>query len=102
MRRRGVEVTQRVVGQCREAQHGVVAGQLAGVGLPHVKRGPVGDVLRAFSEVTPFIEVQDQPMDLVPGRAQQGNENSADVATIACNQDPHAGPPDFLRTSWTG
>ena len=89
-------MTERVIGQRRQAHHRVVPGQLPAPGVPDVARGPRADVLRAGAEIAPLIQAQVQSVDFVPGRAKDGDEHGPDVATIARNEDPHRVSPQTL------
>jgi hypothetical protein len=48
-----------------------------------------------MAEVTPLVEIEVEPVNLVPGCAQEWDQDGADVATIARNENPHRQPPDF-------
>ncbi len=85
-------MTERVIGQRRETDHSVVVGPLADYDVPNVARGSPADVLRGGSEIAPLVQAEVESIDLVPGRAREGNENGSDEATIARNEDPHRLP----------
>ena len=82
-------MTDRVVGQRGEADHRVVAGQLARLGVPDVARWPRAEALRRGAEVTPLVQADVEPVDLVPSPAQERDKNGSDVAAITRDEDPH-------------
>jgi len=69
VRSRRVEVTERIIGQRGQADHRVVAGQLAGLGVPDVARRPRADALCRAAEITSLVETDVEPVDSVPGPA---------------------------------
>ena len=89
---RRVEMAERVIGQGGQAGHGVVAGQVVRFGLAHVNRKAPADVFRSRAEVTTLVQAEVKAVYVVPGPAQEGNENGSDVATITRNKDPHRMP----------
>ena len=93
-----VEMAERVIGEGGQAGHGVVAGQVARFGLPHVNRKAPADVFRSRAEVTSLIQAEVKAVYVVPRPAQEGNENGSDVATITRNKDPHRMPLVHLRS----
>ena len=82
-------MTERVIGQCGQADHRVVAGQLARLGVPDVERRPRADALWPGAEVTSLIKAGIEPVHLVPGTAQERDQNGSDVAAITRNENPH-------------
>ena len=88
-------MTERVIGQRRQADDRVIADQLGGLGVPDVARSARADALRCMAEVTPLVETEVQPLNLVPGCAQERDQDGADVATITRNENPHRQPPDL-------
>ena len=93
VRRRRVEVAERVVGQRRQADHRVVAGELPRRDVPHVavrllRRRPAS----GRAEVAPFVQAEVEPVDLVPGRAQERHQHGPDVSAVARDEDSHHYP----------
>ena len=94
-------MTERVIGQRRQADNRVIANQLAGLSLPDVARPARADTLRCVAEVTPLVETEVEAVNLVPGFAQERDHDGPNVATIARNENPHRQPPRCLETSGT-
>jgi hypothetical protein len=55
-------------------------------------RDPHVDALAAGLKITPPMHAEVESVDLVPGRAQEGNENGSEVAMIVRNEDIHRLP----------
>ena len=49
----------------------------------------------AGTEVASLVQAEVEPVDLVPGRAQERHQNGSDVAAVARNEDPHSLTPKF-------
>jgi hypothetical protein len=62
-----------------------MADQLAGLGVPDVTSSARADLLRCGAEVAPLIETEIEPVNLVPGCAQERDEDGSDVAATARN-----------------
>ena len=82
-------MSQRIVGQCRQADHGVVPGQVGWPGIPDVAGRPQAG-LRDGAEIASLVETEIKSLDLVPGCVQERNENGSDIAAITRNQDLHS------------
>ena len=86
-------MTERIIGQRGQADHCVIAHQARGFGIADVT-GPAidcGPWRRA--EVTPLVETEVEPVDLVSCGLQKRHHDGPDVTTVTSYQDLHALPP---------
>ena len=86
-----VEIAQRVVGQCGQAQDRVVASQVAGLHIPHVLRA-LQHVFRGGTEIASLVQAEVEPLNLVPGSSQERHQDRTDVATVARDENSHPSP----------
>src|SRR5262249_10373156 len=102
VRRCGVEVTERVIGQRCQAHDGVIAAELCRVGVPDVAWLQRPRVLRGRAKIASFVQPEVHPVDFVTGIAEEGDENSPDVAAVPCTQASHRLPPSHLSSRTKG
>src|SRR6185437_324415 len=85
----GVEVTDGIVGEGGEADHGVIPVTVVRLDLSDVEPGAGGDVLGRWAQVAVLVEAYVQPVHDVSGRTEERDQHRADVAAISCDKDFH-------------